>query len=68
MSEELSGEISIEQRQVIFKALVEAQDGGMSVPVSRTEMARRFSVTEDQVRDIEREGSAAGWPPLDAEE
>ena len=40
-----------------FQGVVEAQDGGMSVPVSRTEMARQFSVTEDQVREIEREGS-----------
>jgi DNA-directed RNA polymerase sigma subunit (sigma70/sigma32) len=66
MSDEQTGEISEEQRQVIFKALVEAQDGGMGVAASRAEMARRFAVTEDQVRDIEREGSAKLWPPLDS--
>ena len=65
MSEQQSGEIPVEQRQVIFKALVEAQDGGMGVAASRTAVARQFSVTEDQVRDIEREGSANQWPPLD---
>ncbi len=57
-------EISIEQRQVIFKALVEAQDGGQSVAASRTTVARQFSVTEDQVKQIEREGSDNQWPPL----
>ena len=64
MSEEQSGEIPETQRQVIFKALVDAQDEGMSVATSRAETARRFAVTEDQVRDIEREGSAKQWPPL----
>jgi hypothetical protein len=57
-------EIPVEQRQVIFKALVEAQDGGQGVAASRTEAAKRFSVTEDQVKDIEREGLANQWPPL----
>ena len=64
MAEEHSGEIPEPQRQVIFKALVDAQDEGMSVAASRSETARRFAVTEDQVRDIEREGSAKLWPPL----
>ncbi|QJW92832.1 hypothetical protein [Frigoriglobus tundricola] len=57
-------EISVEQRQIIFKALVEAQDGGLSVTASRTAVARQFSVTEDQVKQIEREGSDNQWPPL----
>ena len=57
-------EIPLEQRQVIFKALVEAQDGGKGVAVSRTEIAKQFSVTEDQVKDIERDGLANQWPPL----
>ncbi len=57
-------EIPLEQRQVIFRALVEAQDTGMNVATSRAEIAQRFSVTEDQVKDIEREGLAQQWPPL----
>ena len=57
-------EIPVEQRQVIFKALVEAQDGGQSVAASRAAAARQFSVTEEQVKDIEREGLANQWPPL----
>ena len=57
-------EIPVEQRQTIFRALVEAQDGGLAVVASRAEIARRFSVSEDQVKDIEREGLANQWPPL----
>ena len=59
-----SDEIPIEQRQVIFKALVEAQDGGQGVAASRTAVARQFSVSEEQVKQIEREGSDNQWPPL----
>lgn len=59
-----ANEIPLEQRQVIFKTLVEVQDGGLNVAASRTEIAKRFSVTEDQVKDIEREGLAQQWPPL----
>ena len=57
-------EIPLEQRKVIFKALVEAQDGGQGVTASRTSVAQQFSVTEDQVKQIEREGSDNQWPPL----
>ncbi len=63
MSEQ-NGEIPLEQRQSIFQALVEAQDAGMSVAASRSEIARRFSITEEQVKEIEREGSDQQWPPL----
>lgn len=57
-------EIPIEQRQIIFKALVEAQDGGQSVAASRATVAKQFAVSEEAVKRIEREGSDAGWPPL----
>lgn len=59
-----AGEIPLEQRQVIFQALVEAQDTGMSVAASRSELARRYSVTEDKIKEIEQEGLANQWPPL----
>lgn len=62
---EPTGEIPLEQRQVIFKALVEAQDGGMGVAASRAAVAKQFAVTEDLVRDVEKEGSANLWPPLE---
>ncbi len=64
MSEPTS-EIPLEQRQIIFKALVEAQDGGMGVAASRAAVAKQYGVTEDQVRDVEKEGSANLWPPLE---
>ncbi len=56
--------LTLEQRQTIFRNVVEAQDQGMPVAASRSEVARRFSVTEEQVKEIEREGLAEGWPPL----
>jgi hypothetical protein len=52
------------QRKAIFLALVEAQDGKMSVAASREEIARRFHLTDRQVRVIEREGLENDWPPL----
>jgi hypothetical protein len=61
---EPADEIPLEQRQVIFKALVEAQDSGQGVAASRTTVAQQFSVTEEQVKQIEREGSDKQWPPL----
>jgi hypothetical protein len=57
-------DIPVERRRTIFQALVEAQDGGLGVVASRAEIARRFSVTEDQMKEIEREGLANQWPPL----
>lgn len=52
------------QRKELFAALVEAQDSGLSVPESRTYVAKRFDVTEEQVRQAEREGVENDWPPL----
>jgi len=65
MSQEQSTDaMSIDSRQNIFRALVEAQDGGQSVAASRGEIARQFSISENVVKDIEREGLANQWPPL----
>jgi hypothetical protein len=52
------------QRKEIFLALVDAQDQEMPVSVSRRVVAERFGVSEDQVRQIEREGLDNDWPPL----
>ena len=54
-----------EARREVFAALVEAQDLGDSVQESRATIARRFNLTEQDVRMIEREGLDALWPPLD---
>ena len=56
--------VTVERRRAIFRAVVEAQDSGAGVGASRAEAARRFEVTEDQVREIEREGLEQEWPPL----
>ena len=56
--------VTVDQRRAIFRAVVEAQDAGMSVETSRAEAARRFDVTETQVKAIEREGLEKEWPPL----
>jgi hypothetical protein len=56
--------VPIDTRQTIFRALVEAQDSGQTVVDSRAEVARKFAVSEDAVKDIEREGLANQWPPL----
>lgn len=52
------------RRKEIFAALVRAQDQGMAIPASRREVAGRFGLTEDMVRDIEQEGLDNEWPPL----
>jgi hypothetical protein len=57
-------ELSDDRRREIFAALVLAQDKGASVRTSRALIARRFGVSEELVRTIEREGLDSGWPPL----
>jgi hypothetical protein len=57
-------DLPLEKRQAIFLALVESQDGGLSVAASRAEIARRFTVSERQVKEIEQEGLSNQWPPL----
>jgi hypothetical protein len=53
-----------ERRREIFLALVEAQDHEMGVAQSRRFVADRFSISEQQVRQIEQEGLEQEWPPL----
>ena len=56
--------LTVEERMQIFLTLVEAQDGGMTVPRSRTAGAEQYSLSEQQVRRIEQEGLDGQWPPL----
>ncbi len=56
--------ISEDRRREIFRALVEAKDRAVPVAESRAEVARRYGVSESQVRSIEREGLDQTWPPL----
>jgi hypothetical protein len=53
-----------DRRKEIFLALVAAQDDRLDVARSRRVVAKRFGVTERQVREIEREGLNHQWPPL----
>jgi hypothetical protein len=53
-----------ERRKEIFRALVDAQDNDVPVGESRRAVAEQFGVSEGRVREIEREGLDAGWPPL----
>jgi hypothetical protein len=53
-----------ERRRDIFRALVEAQDGDMTVEQSREAVAERYGITEQQLRRVEREGLDGHWPPL----
>jgi hypothetical protein len=56
--------LPLEERMELFLALVEAQDGQMTVAQSRKAVAERFGVSERQVRQVEREGLDGNWPPL----
>ena len=65
MSENLnSSTITVDQRRAIFRAILEAQDAGVGVAQSRSDVAARFDVTIDQVKEIEGEGMEQEWPPL----
>ena len=55
---------SEDRRKDVFRALVEAQDGGASVAESRGRVAQQFGLSEQEVRRTEREGLDKGWPPL----
>ena len=57
--------LSEKRRKEVFLALVAAQDQELDVPRSRRVVAKRFGITEDQVRDIEEEGLDGQGPPLD---
>ena len=53
-----------EVRREIFLAIVDAQDRNVPVKESRDTVAQKFSLTESQIRAIEREGLDSCWPPL----
>ena len=56
--------LSEDERRAAFLVLVEAQDAGKGVVLSRKEVAERFGITDREVRRIEQEGLDASWPPL----
>lgn len=58
-------QLTEDRRKEIFFALVDAQDHEIDVANSRKLVVQRFSVSESQVREIEREGMDNQWPPLE---
>jgi hypothetical protein len=59
-----ANELAVERRMELFQALVETQDQGLDAVRSRQRVAKRFGVTERDVRKIEEEGLTQQWPPL----
>ena len=53
-----------DRRRAIFRAVVEAQDGGATVDASRADVGQKYQVTVAQVRAVEKEGLSKNWPPL----
>jgi hypothetical protein len=47
-----------------FLRLVELQDEGIAVTPSRQLIAKRFGLTEEQVKQIEKAGLVGKWPPF----
>jgi hypothetical protein len=60
----MTNDLTDTQRQLIFAALVAAQDEGANVPDSRAVVAKKHGLTVELVRSIEREGLENEWPPL----
>lgn len=57
--------LTLQQRQDVFRALVNTQDLGlMTVPQSREHVSKEFEITDAQLRQIEEEGLEKEWPPL----
>ena len=56
--------LSEEERRAAFLALVQAQDAGKGVILSRKEVAEKIGISYREVRRIEQEGIDAEWPPL----
>jgi hypothetical protein len=57
-------QLAEQRRKEIFRVIVEAQDQGVDVPLSRRLAMQRFGVSQSQVLRIEREGMDHNWPPL----
>lgn len=53
-----------DRRREVFRALVEAQDGGLGVAASRRKVAAEQGLREADLLAIEQEGIREDWPPL----
>ncbi len=54
------------RRKEIFQALVEFQDQQSEINVSQSRklIAEKFGISENQIKQIERDGLDQQWPPL----
>ena len=50
------------RRQAVFRAVVQAQDAGLTDDLSRKWVGERFAITAWQVAAIEAEGIQSPWP------
>ena len=57
-----------EKYKQIFRALVELQDQGCATESSRIRIADQFSISVSEVQQVEREGIAKRWPPLEGDD
>jgi hypothetical protein len=57
-------DLTLEQRQAIFRSVIDSQDAGASVAQSRIDTAKLHSVTVEVVKSVEQEGIQNQWPPL----
>ena len=57
--------LTVQERKEIFHVLVTTQDRGLTVPLSRQQVTKKFDITEALLRQIEEEGLDKEWPPLD---
>ena len=56
--------ITIERKKEIFATLVATQDSGLSVRKSYELVMAKFSISDEQLLEIENEGLKKVWPPL----
>ncbi len=57
-------ELAEERRQEIYRAIVEAEDLHDFTPEqARRLLAKRFSISDAQLKEIEREGRERLWTP-----
>lgn len=61
----MSEPMSESTRKAIFHEVVSAEDDGARPSEARRQVAERFGITPDQVREIEDEGIKKTWPPLE---
>jgi len=58
--------LTTQKRREIFHSLVATQDLGlMTIAESRQHIMKQFDITDEQLRQIEEEGTDQDWPPLD---